>query len=176
MVEKAHMNELFRVMVSKCKENLLPTDDAVLEENVLDMLRAPRDKDHEKRVQWAWNNLAKHGGEMGSLYRESASRYDSNSPIVRVCPMLFIDSMAKLLVSHDRTQPGDMVVEVEGSASSFVSSSPTEQFEWGPAHHYFESTNHGPSEDNHWLPNRSYLFLGVCSIYPGKTRYHASVT
>ena len=67
-------------------------------------------------------------------------------------------------------------LEVEGSASSFVLSPPTKQFKREHARRYLKSTDNHPREDDYYLPNRTYLFLGVCSIYPGKTRYHASET
>lgn len=51
MVDKTHVNELFRFIVSECKEHVPVTDDAVPQENLLDMLQVPRDKEYEKRVQ-----------------------------------------------------------------------------------------------------------------------------
>jgi hypothetical protein len=66
----------------------------------------------------AWARLNSHTGKITSLEGHHGSRPGTSTSEVQFC----LDSLGRILISHDRTQSGDLVVEIEGSSSAFIMS------------------------------------------------------
>lgn len=162
---RAFISKAFNDIVSSLKEQVLEREDATIMSNVLNMLGSEGNHGAEGLLL-AWRRLLDHAGEIASLQHHHEAQSDT---IVK----LFIDSRGRLLVSHSRTQPGDLVIEVEYSALSFVMSSSERHFQAPDARW---DTQRVPVSSLHERQDEvdqgaTFLFLGVCSIYPGETKY-----
>ena len=164
------------MIASKVRDRTTANDNTKILESLFDMLGAFKNESKPRRLSSVWGRLHSHGGEITGLYWNQLDvTKPRKHPYPDARPMIFIDSLGRLLFSYSLTWPGDMVVEIAGGSSLFIVSSPYEHFSGERITPYDEYES---SLDRELIvrPNRRCLFIGACSVYPGKTTFFESRT
>ena len=90
--------------------------------------------------------------------------------------MFFIDSTGRLLISHDKTDPGDQIIKVEGSNTPFTLLLTSKHFHTLQAQRYVDMDSVGLPDKSPRETRQTCLVLGVCSLYPGQSKYQVPET
>jgi hypothetical protein len=183
------LQSFLRVLIKTCRLHVVEASDAVFFTNILKMLGT----EEQHLSYWLifakifltdvldgpWPVLSEacptkeldgllrlrfdaHGGTVGS--RRALPLKDLDSALN--FPQLFLDSNGKMLLSHQHTQPGDVIATLERGSHPFVMS-PVER------HSGQSSPNTRPlsgmANSDRVRDSQDYLFFGTCSFYPGRT-------
>jgi hypothetical protein len=185
----ARLQSFLRVLIGACRPHVVEISDAIFFTNILkmlgteeehlsywlifakifltDVLDGPWPVSSETCPTQELDGLLRfrfdaHGGTIGSRRALPLNTLDSALNF----PQLFLDSNGKMVLSHQHTQPGDLIATLERGSHPFIMS-PVER------HTGQSSPNARPlsgmANSDHIGHSQDYLFFGTCSFYPGSS-------